>query len=133
MNAPCLFPTLRYQDADAAIRWLRDVLGFSNHAIYRDDDGKIMHAELALGSSILMLGQARDDDYGRMIGGVQSRRDAIYLAVPDIGPLHENAVKAGATIEMAPYATSYGSREFMCRDPEGNLWSVGTYWPTTKD
>lgn len=90
----------------------------------------IHHAELAYGSSILMLGQSRDDDYGKLIGGMDGRRtDSIYVAVDDPDALHARAKAAGAKIEMELRDTDYGSRDFACRDPEGNLWSFGTYWP----
>ncbi|WP_295042919.1 VOC family protein [uncultured Paracoccus sp.] len=132
MTSPCIFPTLRYRDADAAIRWLTQVAGFRDHAVYRADDGAVAHAELALGVSIIMVGQARDDAYGAMIGDGK-RTEAIYVAVPDADAVFARAQASGVAIERAPYDTDYGSREFACRDPEGNLWSFGTYWPKTTD
>ncbi|WP_220443748.1 VOC family protein [Paracoccus luteus] len=129
MDAPCLFPTLRYADPEAAIRWLTGALGFREHAVHRDG-GAVLHAELALGASILMLGQARDDDYGRQVGDLGGRRtDALYLAVADPDALFRRVSESGAEIVQPLRDTSYGSREFACRDPEGNLWSVGSYWP----
>ncbi len=67
-EAPRLYPCLQCRDADAMMRWLCDVLGFRERVAYRDRQGIIHHAELALGSSILMLGQARDDEDGRRVG-----------------------------------------------------------------
>lgn len=129
-EAPRLFPTLRCRDADAMIGWLRDVLGFTEYFIHRTD-GTVDHAQLAFGSSILMLGQSRDDDYDRVVGDLDGRRtDAIYVAVDDPDALFAQVRDSGATIESEPYDTDYGSRDFSCRDPEGNLWHVGSYWPT---
>lgn len=129
VEAPRIYPTMRCSDAEAMIRWLRDVLGFTEHVVYRDN-GIIQHAELAYGSSLLMLGQARDDDYGKMVGELGGRRtDAIYVAVDNPDVLHARVKAAGARIEMELHDTHYGSRDFACRDPEGNLWSFGTYWP----
>ena len=131
MQAPCIFPTLRYGDANAAITWLCKAFGFREHAVHRDSDGQVAHAQLALGSSIIMLGQANDDAYQGLVGDMKSRRtDAIYVAVEDIDPVYTSVQAADAKIEMAPHDTDYGSREFSCRDFEGNLWSFGTYWPT---
>ncbi len=128
-SAPRLFPTLRCRDANAMVRWLIDILGFAEVSVYRDGT-TIQHAELAYGSSILMLGQDRDDAYGKLVGSLQGRRtDALYLAVDDPDALHATVKAAGAPIETELYDTPYGSREFACRDPEGNLWSFGTYWP----
>jgi uncharacterized glyoxalase superfamily protein PhnB len=128
-EAPCLFPTLRCRDAEAMIAWLKDRLGFTEHAVHRNG-GIVEHAELALGSSILMLGQSRDDAYGQLVGDPAGRRtDALYVAIADPDALHATLAAAGAEITMPLRDTSYGSREFACRDPEGNLWSFGTYWP----
>jgi uncharacterized glyoxalase superfamily protein PhnB len=125
---PCIFPTLRFRDSVAMLEWLKEAFGFEEHAVYRDGDA-IAHAELKLGVSILMIGQSKDDAYGRLVGDdAASRTDAIYVAVPDVDGAHDRA-KEGATIEMALHDTDYGSRGFTCRDPEGNLWSLGSYWP----
>ena len=130
IEAPRLYPTLRYKDAEAMMRWLKDVVGFTERVVYRSDDGAVQHAELAYGSSILMLGQCRDDEYGKLVGELGGRRtDSLYVAVTDPDALHAKAKAAGAKIEMELHNTAYGSRDFACRDPEGNLWSFGTYWP----
>ena len=57
------------------------------------------------------------------------RTDAVYLAVDDPDALYAKVKSAGAEIEMEPYTTDYGSRDFAARDPEGGLWSFGTYDP----
>lgn len=129
-EAPRLYPTLRCRDAAALIRWLAEVIGFRERVIYRDGGGVIHHAELAFGSSILMLGQNRDDAYGKLVGSPDGRRtDSLYLAVEDPDALHDRIAAAGGMIVTALHDTDYGSRDFTCRDPEGNLWSFGTYWP----
>ena len=51
----------------------------------------------------------------------------VQLVTDDPDGLHDRALKAGATIIRALADTDYGSREFAARDPEGNLWSFGTY------
>ena len=132
-EAPRIYPTLRCSDAEAMIVWLKDVLGFTEHAVYRGD-GVVQHAELAFGSAMIMLGQDRDDAYGQRVGSLDARRtDAIYVAVDDADALHEKVKASGAKIEMAPYDTDYGSRDFSCRDPEDNLWHFGTFWPKVDD
>jgi uncharacterized glyoxalase superfamily protein PhnB len=133
LEAPRLYPTMRCRDAEAMIKWLEDVLGFTERVVYRAD-GVVQHAELAFGSSILMLGQDRAGDYGKLVGDLDARRtDAIYVAVDDADALYAKVKAAGAKIEMELYDTDYGSRDFACRDPEGNLWSFGTYWPKVNE
>ena len=129
-DPPRLYPTLRCRDAGAMIRWLHTALGFAERVTYRDADGTIHHAELALGSSILMLGQHRDDAHGKLIGDPNGRRtDSLYLAMDDADALHARVAATGVEIVTPLHDTAYGSRDFACRDPEGNLWSFGTYWP----
>ena len=129
LEAPRIYPTLRCKDAEAMIVWLKDVIGFTEHVVYRGD-GAVQHAELAFGSSIIMLGQHRDDEYSRMAGDIDGRRtDSLYVAVDDPDALCAKAKAGGARIERELYNTGYGSRDFICRDPEGNLWVFGTYWP----
>jgi hypothetical protein len=67
-----LFPVIRYRDPDAAIEWLSRAFGVTERVVYRDDSGKVMHAELELGSGMIMLGQA--DRSGWMGGGGRDDR-----------------------------------------------------------
>ena len=123
----------RHCGAEAMIRWLKEVIGFTEYVVYRKD-GTVQHAELAYGSSLLMLGQSRDDEYGKLVGDIGGRRtDALYVAVDDPDALHARVKASGASIEMQLHDTDYGSRDFACRDPEGNLWSFGTYRPKADD
>ena len=130
-EAPRLYPTLRCRNANAMIAWLTGVLGFTERVTFRDADGVVHHAELAFGPSVLMLGQERDDAYGALVGDREGRRtDSLYVALDNPDALYPRVVAAGATIEMQLHDTDYGSRDFACRDPEGNLWSFGTYRPS---
>lgn len=52
-----------------------------------------------------------------------------YIAVEDVNALFARVETSGAKIEQGLTNRDYGSREFICRDPEGNLWCFGTYWP----
>ena len=130
IEPPRIYPTFRFRDAAAMIDWLRDAFGFTVKARYEDDKGVVGHAELALGSSIIMCGQAQEDEYGTIVGqpGDQGGK-SLYVAVDDVDALFERVRKAGAAIEHGLTDRDYGSREFTCRDPEGNVWCFGTYWP----
>lgn len=127
---PNIFPALRYDDAEAALTWLRDAFGFTEHAIHRGDDGTIHHAELQLGAGMIMLGQHRQDDW--MDGNTADPMTSpigMYVVIDDPDALHARAVAAGATIVRGLTDQDYGSRDFSARDFEGNLWSFGTYSP----
>ncbi len=133
IEPPRLYPTFRYRDAAAMIDWLVEALGFSVHARY-EENGVVHHAELALGSSMIMLGSVRDNDYGRMVGepGEQGGK-SVYVAVDDADAAYARAKAAGATILKELADQDYGSRDFICADPEGNVWCLGTYWPKAGD
>ncbi len=132
-QASRLYPTLRYRDSVRMVDWLVAAFGFRVHRQYLDGD-TIAHCELAFGDALIMVGQVRNDPYGALVGapGEQGGK-AIYLAVDDADAALERARQAGAEIVEGPTDRDYGSREFICRDPEGNVWAVGTYWPKTTD
>jgi uncharacterized glyoxalase superfamily protein PhnB len=127
--APTLYPLMRYTDAPRAMDWLCQAFGFSEHERITNPDGTIAHAELAYGTSILMLGSDRDDpQLGRRAGA-----GWIYVAVPDADEHHRRARDAGAEILAEPFDTDYGSRDYSARDLEGNQWHFGTYRPARAD
>lgn len=132
-EAPRIFATFRYKNPEAVVEWLCDTVGFSLRVRY-PETGEIAHAELAFGSSIIMLGTVRDDDYGAMVGGPgDNAGKSLYVAVEDVDALFERVSASSVTIEQGLVDRDYGSREFICRDPEGNVWSFGTYWPKAED
>src|SRR6516164_7468425 len=126
-----IMPTMRYRNAPAAIDWLCRVFGFERHAVYANPDGTIAHAELTLGGGMIMLGSAKDDEYGRgfkspdEMGGMETR--SAYIVVADADAVYARAQAAGGKIVRPIQNMDYGSREFTVKDPEGNSWSVGTY------
>lgn len=132
IEAPRIFPTLRYRDALAMIEWLERAFGFGRHVVYEDGEGGVAHAQLALGSAMIMLGSARDDQYGCYVGppdAAARQSHGIYVVVEDVDAHHARAVAAGAEVVMPLTDQPYGSRDYSCRDPEGYVWSFGTYWP----
>ena len=133
-EAPRIYPTFRYRDAAKMIDWLTEIVGFDVRASYKDEKGVVQHAELAYGASMIMLGTIADDAYGAMVGSaVTPGAKSTYVVVDDPDVLFAKAKKAGVTIEEEPTDRSYGSREFVCRDPEGNVWAFGTYRPKADD
>jgi uncharacterized glyoxalase superfamily protein PhnB len=127
---PNIFPTLRYRDANAAIEWLKDVFGFEEKAVYRGDDGVVQHAELRLGTGMIMLGQHRPDGwFGTSEPDAESSPAGVYVVLEDVDAHHARAREKGADIFREPVDQDYGSREYSARDLEGNRWSFGTYDP----
>jgi uncharacterized glyoxalase superfamily protein PhnB len=118
-----IIPTLRYSDAKDAIDFLERAFGLDRKAVHENGDGTVGHAELTHGDGMVMIGSAREGDR------FDTGRAVIYVIVDDPDALHERAKAAGARITMELTDQDYGSREFAAEDPEGNVWSFGTYDP----
>jgi len=128
-----IIPCLRYRDAHAAIDWLCKAFGFGKQAVYDDGEGGVAHAQLAFGGGMLMLGSVRDNAFGRHIaqpdeiGGRQTQ--SAYVVVADCKAHYERAKAAGAVIVDDYAEKDYGGAGYSCLDPEGHLWSFGSYDP----
>jgi uncharacterized glyoxalase superfamily protein PhnB len=127
-----VIPAVRYRDAPAAIDWLREAFGFEEQFVVRGEDGVIAHAQLTYATGMIMLGSARDDDWGQNVkppaeGAAVTQ--SIYVVVEDPDAHCEGAKAAGAEIIRELADTDYGSREYSARDLEGHVWSFGTYDP----
>ena len=130
MSTQSIFPALRCRDADAALTWLCEAFGAEERDVYRDQRGRIHHAELKLRDSLIMFGSY--DEHGFLGGSPPDPRAgtiSLYIAVDDPDAVYARATAAGAEVVRELTDTDYGSREFSVRDPEGNLWSFGTYNP----
>jgi uncharacterized glyoxalase superfamily protein PhnB len=119
-----IYASMRYEDAPAAIEWLERAFGLERHVVYDGPDGTVSHAELRYGDGLVMLGAWRGEDDHRRPG-----QGWAYVAVDDLDAHHARAEAAGAEIVDGPQHQDYGSF-YSARDPEGNLWSFGTYGPT---
>src|SRR3954469_8073522 len=92
MEYPTMFPSLTYDDAQAAVDFLGEAFGFERHAVYSGDDGRIQHAELRHGNGIVMLGSATAEMPAA--GGA----GGIYVLVDDPDAHSAQARAAGAEI-----------------------------------
>ena len=116
-----VFPCITFRDAAASIGFLERALGAEKVAAYADDEGRINHAEIRIGESVVMCGDERT--------GSQATRpgvSVVYVVVPDADAAYERARAAGAEV-TEPVDQSYGSRDITVTDPDGNRWSLGTY------
>ncbi|PKV79833.1 VOC family protein [Nocardia fluminea] len=123
-----IWPCLAFDDARAMIQFLTTAFDFDVTAVYaRDnDDSVIEHGELRRpgGAGIMFGSTGRDDSpFGTRPPGVAN----LYLVVDNPDALYDRAKAAGATIIRELRDEDYGSRGFSAADPEGNLWSFGTY------
>ncbi len=119
-----VWPSLAARNARALIDFYVEAFGFTISALYGEGD-RVDHCEILwpLGGGI-MLGDERPDG-GE--GALRAGTFGAYVVTDNPDALHDRAIAAGATLLRALNDTDYGSREFSVKDPEGNVWSFGTY------
>lgn len=112
-------PALVVQGASRLIDFLKQA--FEAQELFRMayPDGTIMHAEVKIGDSIVMMGEAR--------GEPKPMPCSLHLYVNDADAVYKRALQAGATSTMEPADQFYGDRSAGVRDPSGNQWFIGTH------
>ena len=124
-----IFPILRFNDAREAIRWLCATFGFVELFSVPESGQIVRHAQLKLGTNVIMLGSVRPDDGMASPQVLGAATQALYVHVDNLDAHFERARSAGAEITSPPKDTDFGSREYHVRDLEGHLWTFGTYLP----
>lgn len=123
-----ILPALRYRDVEAAVGFLVEAFGLTEHAVRRNEDGCIQRVELRHGNGLVILSGYRDDwmesKLPDQVGGVTG---SIYLIVDDVDAHFERATKAGAQVARTLAYTTHGSREYSAWDLEGQLWHFGNF------
>lgn len=122
-----LTPYLVCRGASAAIAFYMKAFGAKEKGRFPGPDGKLMHAEIRIGDSIVMLG----DEMPQMgatapptIGGTAT---SLFLYVKNVDEAFARAVAAGATAEMPPKDMFWGDRYAKLADPFGHKWSLATH------
>ena len=132
-NHASIIPSIRYRDAVKAVQWLSAAFGFQEKLLVPGEDNTIQHAQLVYGNGMIMLGSARDDNFGRLqspLASVDSPvSQSVYIIVDNVDEHYAVACSQGVVVELAPEDQPYGGRLYSCRDFEGNLWSFGDYNP----
>lgn len=129
-----IIPTLRYDDAPAAIEFLVAAFGFEATVEHRAGD-IVMHAQLTWGDGMVMLGstdRGDDDEFGRLVTTVAEAglpTSSPYVIVEDVHGIADRARAAGGEVVMEPEDQDHGGVACAVRDPEGNLWNFGSYDP----
>jgi len=120
-----VWPIVRYADTRAALKFLAAAFGFEVTAVHPPQEGPVEHAEVRwpLGGGVMLGDLGRGDPMFSPEPGQQ----LVYVVTDDPDKLYARATQAGAAIAREMREEDYGSRGFTARDPEGNLWSFGTY------
>jgi len=110
-------PYLVVSDADAELTFLSAAFGGTEANCQRTAEHTVMHAEIRIGDSLVMLGQAG--------GPWKPRPAALYLWVDDVDATYARALRAGAVSESEPADKPYGHRNAGVIDQNGVTWWIG--------
>jgi PhnB protein len=112
-------PYLVVSGAAKLIDFLKRAFDSKETICHTKPDGSIGHAEVQIGNSMIMLGEAS--------GEWKPMPSAIYLYVPNTDAVYKRALEAGATSIMQPADQFYGDRNAGVKDPCGNMWWIATH------
>lgn len=131
----CIIPALQYKDAPKAIEWFCEVLGFEKKLVVPAGEQGIAHAQLTLGSGMVMVSSFSDTEYSKHItspsevGGKNTQSCLLFVSDDEIEAHFQKAEAAGAEMLVALREEEFGGRYYSVKDTEGHLWSIGSYDP----
>jgi PhnB protein len=113
-------PYLIVKRADKTVEFLKKAFGAqASFEPMMSPDGKIMHADLKIGDSHVMISEATDQH--------PAMPAMVHLYVPNVDAVYQRAVTAGGTSALEPTDQFYGDRGASVKDPSGNHWYIATH------
>ena len=127
MDTPTIWPTIRCDNTRIVIDFLVTTFGFHEQLVVPTEDGEgVLHAQLRWsGGGGVMLGDRVRDNPSHL--ELPDGPISVYVVTDQPDELYRRAVEADAKIIRGLSDEDYGSRGFSATDPEGNVWSFGTY------
>ncbi len=121
-----LTPALTCRDAAAAIEFYKKAFGATVVGRMDGPDGKVMHAELKIGDSMLMLGEENAEWGMKSPLSTGGPTGSLHIYVPDADKAFQKALDAGATIKYPLEDAFWGDRYGKVTDPFGHEWGLAT-------
>jgi uncharacterized glyoxalase superfamily protein PhnB len=116
-------PYLVVRDADAALQFLAAAFCATEQLCQRTPEGAVMHAEIVIGHSLIMIGQANES--------WKALPAALYVWIPNVDEVYAKALAAGATSLSVPEDKPYGHRNAGVMDSNGITWWIGSLVKST--
>jgi PhnB protein len=119
-------PSLTCRSAAQAIEFYKKAFGAQELRRMASPDGKVSHAELKIGDSVLML----NDEFTSMSAAPTSTTPPssyLFLYVADVDAVFSSAIQAGARVEMPVQDMFWGDRYGKLTDPAGHQWGIATH------
>ena len=120
-------PYLTVDDAAAAIAYYKEAFGATERGRMEAPGGKIGHAELQIGDSVVMLSDALPGFATRSPSELGGTSVSIFLYVDDVDAVVKRAIDAGAEVATEVADQFWGDRFGAVRDPYGHVWGVATH------
>ena len=124
---PRVIPYLHVDGANAAIDFYTRVLGAKERMTMPGPEGKVGHAELSIGDSLIMLADEFPDMGARGPRSLGGSPVTVHVYVEDVDATFERAIDAGATVLRPVENKFYGDRGGEFEDPYGHRWSIATH------
>ena len=112
-------PYLVCERLSELIDFLKVAFGAIEIERHLSKSGRVMHAEIKIGDSIIMMGEAME--------GFPPVQTSLYFYVEDTDSVYNKAIKAGGISLMEPANQFYGDRNAGVQDPSGNKWWIATH------
>jgi uncharacterized glyoxalase superfamily protein PhnB len=114
-----LTPILSVEGAPKLIDFLKQVFNAQEEEVYKGPDGRVIHAELTVGDSIVMINDATPE--------FPALPTMINVYIEDVDAAYKRALQAGATSLREPSNQFYGDRTGGVKDAHGNQWWIATH------
>ena len=120
-------PYLAVDDATEAIEYYTKAFGAKERVRMETPDGKVGHAELEIGDSLVMLSDPFPQASTKPPNELGGTSVSVFMYVEDVDAVVKQAVDAGATVTMEVADQFWGDRFGSVKDPFGHLWSIATH------
>jgi PhnB protein len=120
-------PYLAVDDATEAIQYYTKAFGAKERVRMETPDGKVGHAELEIGDSLVMLSDPFPQASTKPPNELSGTSVSVFMYVEDVDAVVKQAVDAGATVTMEVADQFWGDRFGSVKDPFGHLWSIATH------
>lgn len=123
-----LTPMFVFKDAQKAIEFYKKAFGAEERFVMPGPDGKgVMHAEVRIGSSIIMMGEESPECQSKSAATIGGSPVSFYIYVNDVDEAFKVAVEAGAEVRMPVEDMFWGDRMGTVEDPFGYTWSLASH------
>ena len=119
-------PSIVVRDAAKAIDFYKEAFGAQEIGRMAGPDGSIMHAEIKIGDSLVMLGEENEQWGTKSPLSTNGNPGSLHLYVDDVDASFDRAIKAGAKVRYPIENAFWGDRYGKVTDPFGHEWGIAT-------